>query len=309
MIKIEVFPLLEIFPSSLLLTPNMRYTLQIVGGPLNSAQPFTDGSSIDIKFDIDQKHIATVDQQNREVTGRAEGDATLRYWIIQQRSQNVYTPRGVTIDADEVSSRVVSKKQVPIRVRLATSVEIPYSSRQIYTQSLIKLNAMLKYNNEYFDNGIAPISYSWSTDQARVVSLEIPKESGSGASSLLQRSLKVRNNEKGDDHAVFTTPFNCSSVYVMAAKEGDAEISVQVAIEYPAQYLTQANWLESHAHVKVTPQLKIAVNDFSTASRQDTHMFLLPPNSIGYIKANIDTKLKLGYSIVSVYDSTTKTTK
>ena len=53
MIKIEVFPLLEIFPSSLLLTPNMRYTLQIVGGPLNSAQPFTDGSSIDIKFDID----------------------------------------------------------------------------------------------------------------------------------------------------------------------------------------------------------------------------------------------------------------
>ena len=38
-------------------------------------------------------------------------------------------------------------------------------------------------------------------------------------------------------------------------------------------------------------------------------MFLLPPNSIGYIKANIDTKLKLGYSIVSVYDSTTKTTK
>ena len=32
-LKIEVFPLLEITPSSLLLTPNMRYTLQIVGGP------------------------------------------------------------------------------------------------------------------------------------------------------------------------------------------------------------------------------------------------------------------------------------
>jgi len=33
LLKIEVFPLLEIHPGSLLLTPLMRYTLQIVGGP------------------------------------------------------------------------------------------------------------------------------------------------------------------------------------------------------------------------------------------------------------------------------------
>jgi hypothetical protein len=33
MIRIEVFPMLEIRPGELLLTPNMRYTLQIVGGP------------------------------------------------------------------------------------------------------------------------------------------------------------------------------------------------------------------------------------------------------------------------------------
>lgn len=32
-LKIEVFPLLEINPNGLLLTPYMRYTLQIVGGP------------------------------------------------------------------------------------------------------------------------------------------------------------------------------------------------------------------------------------------------------------------------------------
>lgn len=31
--RIEVFPLLEISPGSLLLTPSMRYTLQIMGGP------------------------------------------------------------------------------------------------------------------------------------------------------------------------------------------------------------------------------------------------------------------------------------
>jgi hypothetical protein len=36
-------------------------------------------------------------------------------------------------------------------------------------------------------------------------------------------------------------------------------------------------------------------------------MFLLPPNSIGHIKANLQTKLRLGYSVVSVYDRSTNT--
>lgn len=58
MIKIEVFPLLEIFPSELLITPNMRYTLQMKGGPHTSVQSFQDGSSIEIKFDIQESSIA-----------------------------------------------------------------------------------------------------------------------------------------------------------------------------------------------------------------------------------------------------------
>jgi hypothetical protein len=33
MLRLEVFPLLEVIPNELLITPNMRYTLQIVGGP------------------------------------------------------------------------------------------------------------------------------------------------------------------------------------------------------------------------------------------------------------------------------------
>jgi hypothetical protein len=33
MLRLEVFPLLEVNPKELLITPNMRYTLQIVGGP------------------------------------------------------------------------------------------------------------------------------------------------------------------------------------------------------------------------------------------------------------------------------------
>lgn len=34
-------------------------------------------------------------------------------------------------------------------------------------------------------------------------------------------------------------------------------------------------------------------------------MYLIPPHSTGYIHTNIDTKLKLGYSTVSVYDHST----
>ncbi len=81
MMRIEVFPHLDIFPGELLLTPNMKYTLQINGGPQTSVQSFLNGSSIEIKFDIEESDIAIVDQ-NREVTGLQVGDATLRYQII-----------------------------------------------------------------------------------------------------------------------------------------------------------------------------------------------------------------------------------
>ena len=60
MIRIEVFPLLEIFPAELLITPLMRYTLQIVGGPQHT-QAYQDGSSVEIKFEIDDSNIAIVD--------------------------------------------------------------------------------------------------------------------------------------------------------------------------------------------------------------------------------------------------------
>merc|ERR1712176_1216711 len=62
-LRIEVFPLLEIVPPSLLITPNMRYTLQIVGGPQSThLAPQVDGTHVDIRFDIAEgdRHIASV---------------------------------------------------------------------------------------------------------------------------------------------------------------------------------------------------------------------------------------------------------
>ena len=86
MVRIEVFPLLEIYPSNLLITPNMRYTLQIVGGPQTAAKSqHLNGSHVEIKFDIENKKVATIDRF-REVTGHEVGDAVLKYEIIQLRT-------------------------------------------------------------------------------------------------------------------------------------------------------------------------------------------------------------------------------
>lgn len=80
MIKIEVFPLLEIQPNNLLLTPAMKYTLQIVGGPSRSASNQNLGQ-VEIKFDVENKNIAGVDVF-REVTAHEVGDTNLYYEVI-----------------------------------------------------------------------------------------------------------------------------------------------------------------------------------------------------------------------------------
>jgi hypothetical protein len=72
-------------------------------------------------------------------------------------------------------SKVVSKRTVLIRVRLVTDIEIPSThQRQIYVNSYIKVQAVLKFNEEYFNHGIAPISYNWNCTQSRVLNLELP---------------------------------------------------------------------------------------------------------------------------------------
>ena len=64
--------------------------------------------------------------------------------------------------------------------------------------------------------------------------------------------------------------------------------------------------------IKVVNQLRIHVPDLSTSisnspnsllnSGENTHHYLLPPNCLGHIRANVETKLRLGYSVVSSYD-------
>jgi len=113
MVRIEVFPILTIHPASLLLTPRMRYTLQIVGGPDRGSISY---SNIEIKFDIEDKKVATVDVF-REVTGHKVGDTNLFYEIVQLPNPT-----------QKIQRSIISKKTIPVRVRLVTDIEIPYNN-------------------------------------------------------------------------------------------------------------------------------------------------------------------------------------
>ena len=60
----------------------------------------------------------------------------------------------------------VLKKQLKVRVRLVTDIEIPYNhKREVFAGSLIKLMGVLKHGDEVFNQGIAPLSYSWNCTQ------------------------------------------------------------------------------------------------------------------------------------------------
>jgi len=86
MLLFEVFPLLDITPHELLLTPNMRHVLQVEGGP-SSLRKKEDGNAIEIIFRITDSHIATVDE-NWEVKALQVGDTFLQYEIVQQKVAN-----------------------------------------------------------------------------------------------------------------------------------------------------------------------------------------------------------------------------
>lgn len=67
--KIEVFPALRLQPDKLLLTPNMKYTLKVEGGP--SRSPYganAGGGHVVTNFTIEDPEVASIDSSN-EVTG------------------------------------------------------------------------------------------------------------------------------------------------------------------------------------------------------------------------------------------------
>ncbi len=114
---------------------------------------------------------------------------------------------------------------------------------------MVKLNAVLKHGKEYFNYGIAPISYSWNCSQSKVLGLEIPLIQDK-ATSLVMQTRHIRNSVSGFDEN-FSTTFNSSSLYAVAYKEGESLVAVQIAVEYPSVYSKETNWFQTSALVKV----------------------------------------------------------
>ena len=54
-------------------------------------------------------------------------------------------------------------------------------------------------------------------------------------------SKKIRDNEHNNDNSVFFTAFNSSSMYSLGIKQGEAMVSLQLAIEYPDKYRHEKN--------------------------------------------------------------------
>lgn len=51
-----------------------------------------------------------------------------------------------------------------------TGIDIPYNNqRGVYSGSMIKLIGILKYNDETFTHGLAPLSYAWNVSNPNVL--------------------------------------------------------------------------------------------------------------------------------------------
>lgn len=129
----------------------MRYTLKPKGG-LQDNHP---GISIEIK--MQNKSIAVIDE-TKEIKALLVGDTQLIYSIFH-------------------SNQIVAQKTLLIRVHLVTSIEVPQQNeRVVYTNSMLKQIAVLKYHNETFSFGISPVSFDWKCSQPSILTPHKPSE-------------------------------------------------------------------------------------------------------------------------------------
>lgn len=100
---------------------------------------------------------------------------------------------------------------------------------------------------------------------------------------------------------MFTTHFNSSSIFSEAVTAGRSIIKVQVAIQYPAEFYYEQNWFDTETEIQVVDKLSVAVPEFVGYEDRMTHLYMMPRNVVGKIVTNKNVKLKMGYSMQSVF--------
>ena len=118
-------------------------------------------------------------------------------------------------------------------------------------------------------------------------------------------SRYVRDNKLSKQIEFFTS-FNSSSVYAHGEREGETQVSVLLALDYPEKYRSEQNWFKSSVTVKVVDRLTINVPQYSISDEKQTHMYMVPPHTLTKIETNKQTRLRLGYSQQSVFDYSTQ---
>lgn len=196
---------------------------------------------------------------------------------------------------------LLTSKKIKVRVALVTDIEIPMmNDRSVFANSVTRLNVKLKHGKETFLHAIGPLSYEWSTSTAHVYSLSLPSKKdaigGGNALSLSVNKVEIWNGEKGAKED-FISNFNYSSVVGVAHKNGDARVSVRMAIEYPVEYKKEKNFFFQSIKVKVTDKLTMNVPEFIEYPTQEPHIYVLPPLARNKLVTNKDTKVTLAYSI------------
>ena len=82
-------------------------------------------------------------------------------------------------------------------------------------------------------------------------------------------------------------------------------MTLLIAIEYPEKYYREKNYFTTNIIVKVNEKLFVEVPEFINTKDKQTHLYLMPPNAYTKIETNKRTRLRLGYSMQSVYDHAT----
>jgi len=277
-IYIEVFPYLQIYPRKLLLVPDGSYTLKIFGGPSSISMDSEKsigrlGGSLTRIFKSADPNIATVDPNTGEVTGRHVGD-TLVYVTIAQELRDPYN--GGHLEE-------LCKRAVPVRVKLATHVEIAgIYKRPILTGATVRLLAVLKHYNETFTYGVFPIEYWWTSKQFHVLGL-----APYGISRSKENSYSAA--VQGDQLAI-----NAKGL-----RQGEAEISVFVTITYPLEYRNEPHEFNVSSIARVVNGLYGSVPTFLETQPAHTSTYLLPPRASHRLPANKENNMKLSYQQLS----------
>ena len=279
-VRIEVFDVVKLVPSSILLFPGGRWTIQVEGGPIGGSR-----GSVYREYEVEDEYICEIDDFG-EVHAKLVGETWLKLNLFYKSNSH---------------RTLLATRKVQIRVALVTSIEIPMmNERSLFVNSLTRLNIKLKHNKETFLHAIGPLSFDWETSTSHVYDLSLPSrkdsKGGSSTANLIQSKEDLWNGET-QAYEEFTTNFNFSSIVGVANKHGDARISVKMVIEYPDEYKNDKNFFHHTIRVKVTDKLTMQVPEFIEFPSKEPHTYILPPLSKNKIVTNKDAVVKLAYSI------------